>query len=452
MFPSCLHLAPACRGDLSRTRTASPSSSSWSPSCSWASGVVAVLGAVLTLISTSTRHRDLSNATAALANSAARVASTDTAWVACATPSSYQTRPVAPPPTCPRAWPPPPSPCSRSPTGTVAPSSPPVRRAGLCAGGLACAAGTLLTSQLVTIGVSTGNVTNQTIQVVKWDGGNGRDGRSTRSPAARARRGEDGFTLVELLVSVTIMMVIVGSVAFALVAVMRTAAGHHRPHVHLVGRAAHHQVVRRRRAGGHGEAHHRLGHGQRVPHQPGHGQRRALRHQDASRGHHLRRRLPDLHHDRRREAAHPGGVHPRRSPPTCSCWPTTSTRAAVVVPAVFSAGQVVTMDVTVKPMSGAAAGVCASTTTTAASTAGCFTYTVMGTVSPDDGGPDHDHGGQPRPRPPAGPAPAPWSSTPSSVQVQPGGTLSSAVSLTATLTGGLCRGRSGTSATRPARR
>ena len=83
-------------------------------------GVVAVLGAVLTLISTSARHRDLSNATAALANSAARVVSTDSTWVACATPSSYQSRAVVPVSDLPQSMAPPPSRCSRSPTGMVA--------------------------------------------------------------------------------------------------------------------------------------------------------------------------------------------------------------------------------------------------------------------------------------------------------------------------------------------
>ncbi len=136
-------------------------------------GVVAVLGAVLTLISTSARHRDMSNATAVLANAAARVASADTTWKPCGVAADYSTAAKGPVDDLPQGmsldnvtvtsvayW-------DGQAFATTCPTG------GICNTGLTCPTnGNVLTTQLVTISVTTGNVTNQTIQVVKWDGGN----------------------------------------------------------------------------------------------------------------------------------------------------------------------------------------------------------------------------------------------------------------------------------------
>ena len=121
-------------------------------------GVTAVLGAVLTVISTSTRHRDLSNAGVVLANVAERVASPDTPWVDCATPASYQSAAQLSADELPQDI--------VSPTVTVTS----VRYwDGQAWSSGPCLAAAASWAQLITLRVATGNVTSEQIEVVKWN-------------------------------------------------------------------------------------------------------------------------------------------------------------------------------------------------------------------------------------------------------------------------------------------
>ncbi len=257
--------------------------------------------------------------------------------------------------------------------------------------------------------------------------------------ARRARmRGqhEDGFTLVELVISVTIMMVIVGSVGFALVAVMRTQ----QDTTDRMSTSQAEQLTTKWFGGDVQVATEKPNIASATVSgcltNPGTANvvRFATKTAAGATTYVVAYRAFTTTAGEKqliRVACIPGAA------PDVLVLAHNFDTAAVVLPAVFTAGQVVNMDVTVKPMSGTAAGVCASTTTTAASTAGCFTYTVTGMVNPTTVALTTTTVANPTPST-AGTCTGNLVLNPTSAQVQTGGTLNTAIGLTATLTGGLC--------------
>lgn len=125
-------------------------------------GVLAVLGAILTVVSTSARHRDLSDAAAVLAASGERLGSSDTPLLACQPglldPASYAT--YAQPP------------AAQVSSGHVPPSAVVVVESVRFWNGAdfvaECQEGNGFRAQKLTVRVTTG-AADETLEVVKWE-------------------------------------------------------------------------------------------------------------------------------------------------------------------------------------------------------------------------------------------------------------------------------------------